>query len=138
MGGASDMAEISEELDQLSIALIQTAIDMLEAGDEVPIMLACDCEEGLFTFEDDTPDGCYRAACEKISEFGADCTRYAMLYDGFIQFDETDAGDNALIFEFAERGMENAWSGFVLYRRVDGHIEVTDPQPGGEEALLFA
>ena len=56
------MPQISTELDQLSIALIQTAIDMLDVHDDVPVMLAVDCDGELLTFEDDTPDGCYRAA----------------------------------------------------------------------------
>ena len=64
------MAEISAELDQLSIALIQTAIDMLDAHDEVSVMLAVDCDDELLTFEDDTPDGCYRAAREQVRDYG--------------------------------------------------------------------
>ena len=133
------MAEISDELDKLSVALIQTAMDLLDAGDAVPVMLATDHESGLLTFEDDTPDGCYRAAREQVRKLGADCTRYAILYDGFVQEEETDAGQPALLFEFGERGMENAWSGYVLYRRAeDGALEVSDPMPAGEEELLLA
>lgn len=132
------MAEISPELDQLSIALITTAIDMLDAHDDVPVMLAVDCDDELLTFEDDTPDGCYRAAREQVREYGKDCTRYALLTQSFVQEDETDAGHPALLFEFGERGMDNAWSGYMLYQRADnGAIEVTDPLPAGEEDLLF-
>lgn len=132
------MSDISPELDALCTALIGTAIDLLEA-DSVPVMLACDADDGLLTFEDDTPDGCYRAACLRIAEAKGSCTRYALLYDGFVQEDEGDAGSPALVFEFAERGMENAWSGYVLYRRADdGAIEVSDPFPAGAEELLFA
>lgn len=133
------MAEISPELDQLSIALIQTAMDMLDAHDDVPVMLAVDCDDELLTFEDDSPDGCYRAAREQVRDYGKQCTRYALLTQGFVQEDETDPGQPALLFEFGERGMDNAWSGFMLYQRdEDGHIEVTDPLPAGEEELLFA
>lgn len=132
------MAEISNELDKLSVALIQTAIDMLDARDDVPVMLAVDCDEELLTFEDDTPDGCYRAAREQVREYGASCTRYALLYAGFVQEDESDPGHPALLFEFGERGMECAWSGYMLYQRdADGLVEVTDPLPAGEEDLLF-
>ena len=133
------MAQISEELDRLSVALIETAIDMLEAGDTLPVMLAADCSERLYLFSDDTPDGCYRAACAQVAELGRECTRYALLYDGVVQQDEADAGVAALLFEFAERGMEHAWSGYVPYRRAeDGAIATADPQPGGAEALLFS
>ncbi len=132
------MAEISEELDQLSVALLKTAIDMMEAGDVLPIMLALDCSSQLFLFENDTPDICYRAACEKIAEFKNDCKRYVLLYDGMVQTSDNSPSEPALLFEFAERGMEHAWSGYVLYRRnKSGEIETSDPQPAGEEALLF-
>lgn len=132
------MAEISAELDQLSVALIQTAIDMLDAHDEVSVMLAVDCDDELLTFEGDTPDGCYRAAREQVRDYGRDCTRYVLLAQGFVQEDEADSGHPALLFEFAERGMDCAWSGFMLYQRgEDGHIEVSDPMPAGEEELLF-
>ena len=133
------MSEISPELDQLSVALIGTALDLLESGGEVPVMLACDAEEGLLTFEDDTPDGCYRAACEHVAGLGAACTRYALLYDVFVQEDEADEGHAALLFEFGERGMQNAWSGYMFYRVADdGSVEVTDPLPAGAEELLFS
>ena len=132
------MTEISDDLDKLSIALIQTAMDMLDAHDDVPVMLAVDCERELLTFEDDAVDGCYRAAREQVREFGAKCTKYVLLYEGFVQEDETDSGHPALLFEFAERGMECAWSGYMLYQRdPEGHVEVTDPLPAGEEELLF-
>lgn len=133
------MTQISDELDKLSVSLIQTAIDMLDVHDSVPAMLAVDCDDELLTFEGDTPDGCYRAAREHIHELGARCTRYAILTQGFVQEDETDSGHAALLFEFAERGMKCAWSGYMLYQRAqDGTIEVTDPQPAGEEETLFA
>lgn len=132
------MAEISPDLDRLSVALIQTAVDMLDAHDDVPVMLAVDCDDELLTFEDDTPDGCYRAAREQVREYGRQCNRYALLTQGFVQEDETDAGHPALLFEFAERGMDCAWSGYMLYQRdAEGQIEVTDPMPAGEEELLF-
>lgn len=133
------MAQISSELDQLSVALIQTAIDMLDVRDDVPVMLAVDCDDELLTFEDDTPDGCYRAAREQVREYGKDCSRYALLTQGYVQEDEADSGSPALLFEFGERGMDCAWSGYMLYQRdEDGNIEVTDPLPAGEEELLFA
>lgn len=141
------MAQISEELDGLSVALIQTAIDMLDAGDAVPVMLAVDTDAGassapraLLTFEDDSPDGCYRAAREHVATLGDSCTRYVLLYDGIVQEDEADPGQPALLFEFGERGMENAWSGYVLYRPADDGTgyEVSDPFPAGAEDLLFS
>ena len=132
------MQPISDELDILSRELIGEAISRLEADGALPVLLAVDCEDEFFAFEDDTPDGCYRAACMQVGTLGERCTRYAIAYDGVIQEVETDAGSPAIVIEFAERGMEHAWSGFMLYRRAaDGCIEVTDPLPAGAEELLF-
>ena len=137
------MAEISEELDALTCDLIGAAIEMLEglgAGEEFPVLLATDCEDEVAAFGDDTPDGCYRAAVEYVAGLRAACTRYALLYAGVVAEEGADAGgSDALVVEFAERGMEHAWSGYVLWRRnADGTVEVTDPLPAGEEELLFA
>lgn len=131
--------EISPELDALSCELIGVAIDQLEAEGSLPVLLAVDCEDDFFAFEDDTPDGCYRAACQQVVSLGAKCTRYAIVYDGVIQEDEEDAGSPAIILEFAERAMKHAWSGYLLYRyREDGVVEVTDPLPAGMEEPLFS
>ena len=133
------MAEISEELDRLSCELIGEAIARLESKAGLPVLLACDAETDLFAFEDDTPDGCYRAACQKVAELGAACTRYAIAFDGTIQEAEDEPAMPAIIIEFAERDGGPAWSGYLLYRRAkDGSIEVTDPQPAGAEEPLFA
>lgn len=133
------MSDISAALDELCVGLIGEGIALLDAGQSVPVMLATDAEGDAVSFEDDTPDGCYRAACSYVAGLGAACTRYALLYDGAVQHDDADAGHDALLFEFGERGMAHAWSGYVLYRRAaDGTVELSDPQPGGEEELLLA
>jgi len=132
------MSEISAELDALACDLIGAAIEVLEAKEQVPVMLALDCEDDILTFEDDTPDGCYRAARDYVHGRGKACKRYAMLYAGYVQEHENDPGSDALLIEFAEREMPCAWSGYVLYRTAaDGAVEVTDPLPAGEEELLF-
>lgn len=133
------MAEISAELDAMTCDLIGEAIDTLEASDKLPVLLMTDACDDLFAFEDDDPDGCYRAACQQVQDFGSQCNKYAIAYEGVVQEDESASGDPAIIFEFAERQAQEAWSGFVLYRRTKkGGIEVSDPQPGGAEAPLFA
>ena len=132
------MSEISAELDEMTCDLIGAAVDILEAGDEVPVMVALDSEPDVLTFEDDAVDGCYRAACDYVHTAGKKCKRYALLYEGVVQESESDEGSEALLVEFAERGMECAWSGYILYRRTpDGFVETTDPLPAGEEELLF-
>lgn len=133
------MAEISERLDAMTCDLIGEAINTLEAEGKLPVLLMADASEDLFAFEDDDPDGCYRAACQQVQDFGGKCAMYAIAYEGIVQADESTSGDPAIIFEFAEREAGEAWSGFILYRRAkNGGIEVSDPQPGGAEAPLFA
>lgn len=133
------MAGISPELDALACDLVGAAIEQLEAQGTLPVLLAVDCEDDLFAFEDDTPDGCYRAACQQVGALGAACTRYALAYDGVVQADESDPGTPALLVEFAERGAGEAWSGYLPYERAaDGTLEVGDPLPAGAEEPLFA
>ena len=131
--------EISPELDALSCELIGAAIGQLEDEHKLPVLLAVDCEDDFFAFEDDTPDGCYRAACQHVADLGSACTRYALVYDGVIQEDDSDSGHPAIILEFAERDMSHAWSGYLLYRYTDdGIVEVSDPFPAGMEVPLFS
>lgn len=133
------MAGISKELDALACNLISIAIEHLEADGSLPVLLAADCENDILTFEDDTPDGCYRAACQQVRQLGSTCNRYAIVYDGIVQADESDPGAPALLVEFAERGADEAWGGYLLYRRAtDGSLEVADPLPAGAEEPLFA
>ena len=105
----------------------------------MPVLLAMDCEDEFLTFEQDTPDECYRAACEHVAKAGAACLRYAIVYDALVQEEQNKDASAALVVEFAERGMLKAWSGYMLYRRAeDGAIELSDPLPAGQEELLFA
>lgn len=132
------MSQVSEELDALTCDLIGEAINILEMEGSLPVLLLTDAEEDLFAFEEDDPDGCYRAACQQVQDLGASCTRYAIAYEGVVQSDEASSGDAAIVFEFAERGTGEAWSGFMLFRRADdGTLEVSDPQPAGAELPLF-
>lgn len=133
------MSQVSEELDALTCDLIGEAINILEMDGQLPVLLLTDAEEDFFAFEDDDPDGCYRAACQQVQDLGAACNLYAIAYEGMVQSDEETSGDPAIVFEFAQRGTGEAWSGFVFFRRAqDGSLEVSDPQPGGAELPLFA
>lgn len=133
------MAEISEKLDAMTCDLIGEAIDVMEAEGKLPVLLMTDESDELYAFEDDDPDGCYRAACQQVQDLGAACNLYAIVYEGVIQENESASGEPAIIFEFSERGAGEAWSGFVYYRRnKKGELEVSDPQPGGAEEPLFS
>lgn len=132
------MSQVSSELDTLTCDLIGEAVSTLEAEGKLPVLLMSDAEQDLLAFEDDDPDGCYRAACQQVYDYKDACNIYAIVYEGVVQETEQDSGAPAIIFEFAQRGEEAAWSGYVLYRRnKSGEVEVSDPFPGGEEQLLF-
>ncbi len=131
------MAAISEELDALACALIGYAIEALEK-DELCPTVALDCEQEFVSFSNDTPDNCYRQACEYVHDAGAAANRYALVADGFIQEDEAAEAQPAILVEFGERGMDNAWSGHLFYQRAGGEILVTDPYPSGAEPLLLS
>ena len=132
------MPEISGQLDALCVGLIDEALWMLDAGEDVVVLLATDAQDDALGFEDDTPDGCYRAACEHIAGLGAACTRYALLYAGAVQHSAGESARDALLFEFAERGMPHAWSGYVLCGRDDdGRVWAGEACPAGACELLF-
>ena len=133
------MSQVSEELDALTCDLIGEAINILEMEGSLPVLLLTDAEEDLFAFEEDDPDGCYRAACQQVQDLGSSCNRYAIAYEGVVQGDEASSGSPAIVFEFAERGTGEAWSGFLLFHTTeDGALEVSDPQPAGAELPLFS
>ncbi|MCD8199610.1 MAG: hypothetical protein LUD25_01420 [Coriobacteriaceae bacterium] len=133
------MPPISDTLDELSCDLLAQALDLLEDEDALPVLLAVDCEDGYLAFDGDSPDNCYMQACTYVTDLHDACSAYALVYDGFVSADDADDGAPALIVEFAERGMDNAWSGYLPYHSdADGHIVADgDPQPSGAEELLF-
>ena len=145
----SEKANISSRLDELACALLGAAVELLDkrvadgfyAAEKVtlPVMLASDAEDEILSFEQDSPDECYAAACNHIVSLKSACEIYALVYEGAVQTECDKGAQPALIVEFAQRGMPCAYSGYVLWR-VDkkGHIEISDPQPAGEEELLFA
>lgn len=132
------MAQVSPQLDKLTCDLIGETINIMELEGKIGVLLATDCSDELYAFEDDEPDGCYRAACQQVVDLGSECNLYAIAYEGLVQEDESSQGDPAIVFEFSERGAGEAWSGFMYYRRTKEGLEVSDPYPGGAENSLFA
>ena len=129
---------ISPELDELCTSLIGLCTDLLDADGSLDVTLATDADGEFMSFADDDAESCYRAACDHIADLGAACTRYAIAADGLVIAADGEPA-SAIVFEFAERGMDHAWSGYVPYRLdADGALEVSDPEPGGAAALLFA
>ena len=130
---------ISDELDRLTCDVLGQALDSLAAGVAVPVLVALDEGEGpqVTAFSDDGQDECLAAAREHVRASGAPL-RYALLYDGDVA-DDDGAYHQALIIEFAERGDERAWSGYVLYEGFGAGegFAWSDPQPAGECPALL-
>ncbi len=131
------MSQISPKLDALSVRVLDTALDILAETGDMPVLVGVNDDEEFTSFEDDTPDGCYRAARDHVRSLGKKCKRYVICYTGIVQEDPKKKGEPAVFFEFGERGMDHAWSGYMLYRLVNGDVETTDPQPAGAEELLL-
>lgn len=141
---------VSDELDELSSALVGDALDILAEGDDFGVLLVIEDENGgvaSFEFEDDAPDELIDAAHDCVTRIGKahgdkesgldDPIRYALVYEGMVG-DETGAYQDALLLEFGERGW-NAYSAYSFYEgkgEGDG-FKWTEPAPAGEvEPLL--
>ena len=131
---------VSPELDELSGNLIGEALDMLADGEQFGVLVAVEDENEeveTLDFSDDGPEECLEAAREYVSDLRDSLVRYTICYVGAVAV-ETDAYDDALIFEFGERGYEH-FSGYVLFEgRGEGeNFAWGDPEPAGEiEPLL--
>lgn len=126
---------VSPELDELSGDLIGEALDMLADGEEFGILLAVEFADGeveSVEFSEDGPEECLEAAREYVSDLRESAVRYTICYAGAVA-DETGAFEDALIFEFGERGYES-FSGFMYYtgKGTGDDFAWTDPAPAGE------
>ena len=131
---------VSPELDELSGDLIGEALDMLADGEEFGVLVAVEDEnEEIETldFSDDGPEECLEAAREYVCDLRDSLVRYTICYVGAIA-DEDGAYEDALIFEFGERGYEH-FSGFMFFigKGEGDNFAWTDPAPAGQiEPLL--
>lgn len=146
----SDSYQISQELDELSCALMGEALDRLAEGTDVHVLLVVGDAEGnacSFEFSDDGEEACLEGAREKVCELvrtkgdadlGVAAPRYAALcYEGAVADDEGDYVD-ALIMEFGEKGAPS----FSAYTLVEGKgagegFSWSDPAPAGEVEKLL-
>lgn len=130
---------VSPELDELSGGLLGEALDMLADGGEFGVLVAVedgDEEVETLDFSDDGPEECLDAAREYVRDC-PDAVRYALCYVGAVA-GKAGAYEDALIFEFGERGYEH-FSGYMLFAgRGEGDAFAwTSPAPaGGVEPLL--
>jgi len=139
--GASSTEPISAELDQLACDAIGMALDKLALGEGIWPTLFLLGEDGsaeYFVFEDDGLDVCLVQARASVKELGKDARCYALYYDGFFRGDD-DLANNALVVEFAERGMETAYSAIVAYGNPGDESDFwyDEPVAGGAEEMLL-
>ena len=131
---------VSPELDELSGNLIGEALDMLADGEDFGVLVAVEDENEeveTLDFSDDGPEECLEAAREYVFDLRGSVVRYTICYVGAVE-DESGAYQDALIFEFGERGYEH-FSGFMFFMgKGEGEdFAWTDPAPAGQiEPLL--
>lgn len=141
------MSQISHELDVLACDLYGECFDVLATGNDLWPSLAFEDEKGnreIVTFADDEPGECLIAARNYFKtekDFGSVSApvRYALAYDALVRDEETGELLPAVIVEFGEKGAPCAYSGYSFYRvgKKPTDFMWTDPQPAGEEELLF-
>ena len=138
---AAEPAPISPELDALTCDAIGMALDKLAAGGGIWPTLCLQDKHGhgeFFVFEDDGLDVCLEQARASVRQLGKSADCYALYYDGFFRTDDA-LTTNALVVEFAQRGMDTACSPIFAYGNPgDGaHFWYDEPVAGGEEDILF-
>lgn len=96
-------------------------------------------EPQCICFADDDKNICIEEARAYLRE-QEDIERYVLAYDALVCADETtEELHPAVVFEFAEKGMECAYSGYSLYKLADKPEDFlcTEPQAAGIEELLL-
>lgn len=136
---------VSPELDLLSCDLLESALNALAAGKEIPVIVSLEDASGhraTQSFSDDGIEVCLEAAHGYITSLATTASanelpeplidapiRYALVYMGAIAPDTSDilaanitasstddtAYKDALILEFAEKG-RRAFSAYVLWQ----------------------
>ncbi len=125
---------VSPELDELSGDLIGEALDMLAAGEDFGVLVAVEDEHEeieILDFSDDGPEECLEAARSYVKDLRGSLVRYTICYAGAVA-DVSGSFEDALVFEFGERGYEH-FSGFMFFegRGERDDFAWTDPAPAG-------
>lgn len=141
---------VSPELDAMACDMMGAFLDSLADGDDPGVVACAEDESGArcaVAFSDDGDEACLEAADDFIRSVAKDgsaeddmaaACRYVIIYLGCVQ-NEYGAYVDAMITTFGERGSESAYSAFTLIKGI-GQGESfmwSDPEPAGEEPLLF-
>lgn len=135
----SEYGYVSPELDELSVEVLSSALDLLAEGNEVGVILGIGHRNGdveALRFTDDGPDALLEGARNQVRHArGAE--RYAIAYEGAIELEDGSYAD-AVLLEFGEKG-HRSFSAYSLFEgRGEGDdFRFTDPAPAGEEEALL-
>lgn len=131
------MATISEDLDQLSCEGIGYCLDRIaDGGDLWPTLFSGSAQEmRVQSFEGDSPDVGLEEAWAEARKLEGDL--FAIGYDGFVQTEEDEEAQQAVILVFGERGAESAYTACVPYWTEGDELYSGEPIPGGLEPLPF-
>ncbi len=130
---------ISPELDELSSALMGTALDLLAEGEEVNVLLVFEDDQQKITsleFANDAPATLLEGARNHVRHARA-AVRYAIVYEGAIELEDGTYAD-AVLLEFGEKGSPS-FSAYSLFegRGAGDDFRWTEPAPAGEEEPLL-
>lgn len=144
---------ISEAMEALAGALIDYSLDLLgETGELSPTVAVEDAEgnRSLLSFDDEDFEECLQEIHDRLVEASKGKAvleglvgrpvRYAIAYDGAVQLPDAldDGFEAALIVEYGEQGMSQAYSAYLLYQNEGNPQEFawTEPAAAGEGELL--
>lgn len=128
--------DIDDVLKTVIRAVLDTAADKMEQGEEVVPFTGLAVKENLFieTHPADDVEQCFLAARQEV-EGARGATAYAFCYDGYIETD--DGTKDALIAEGGLPGEEQAYAFGYLYddNGIDRTIVYVGPAPNFMEGL---
>lgn len=141
---------VSHETDRLASTLMGDALDMLAAGEDLGVLLVVGDAAGnvaSYRFADDGDEQLLAAAADRVTAVVRDKgdravglgepVRYTLAYEGAVA-DEAGAYQDALLFEFGEKGYKaySAYS-YVKGKGTGDRFQWTEAAPAGEvEPLL--
>lgn len=151
---------ISPELDRMCCDLIGDMLERYAQNQHLEVTLVVMDKGGevlSFLFTDDESDQCLEAArdamrslvspqaSERVLDVDISPERYALGYVGVVSVDddgqlsEADQAQlaDAIIVEFGEQSMSNAWSCITLVGWDGTEFVYSDPYPGGEVERLL-
>lgn len=143
-----DAGSVSAQLDAMVCDLLGAYLDALAEGEQPGVVLCVEDAESVryeAAFTDDGEEACLTAASDFVRKHAQGLAeeelgpieRYAIACTGGVEID--GAYEDALLVTFFERGMEVAYSAYVLFQNAGAgeNFMWSDPEPAGEEPPLL-